>query len=148
VTARGHSLIDRELYLPAAWLADPDRCRQAHIPEGIGLQTKPELASNMLERLVQASVPIDWVVADCVYGSNLDLRTFLQARELAYVLAVPTSEPVEFLAATGRRREEAALVETDLADPPNWQRLSMRAANQRASALRLDSHPHAPSLPG
>jgi SRSO17 transposase len=125
VTARGHSLIDRDLYLPADWLADPQRCRQAHIPEGVRFQTKPELARSMVERLLQASVPIEWVVADCVYGSNLDLRTFLQTRELAYVLAVPTSEPVEFLAATGRRREEAALVETFLTDPPIWQRLSM-----------------------
>ncbi len=125
VTARGHSLIDRELYLPTDWLADPQRCRQAHIPEQMGFQTKPELARRMLERLLQASVPISWVVADCVYGSNLDLRTFLHARELAYVLAVPKSEPVEFLAATGRRREEAALVELFLKDPPSWQRLSM-----------------------
>jgi SRSO17 transposase len=79
----------------------------------------------MVERLVQASVPIEWVVADCVYGSNLDLRTFLQAQGLAYVLAVAKSEPVEFLAATGRRREEAALVESFLKDPASFQRLSM-----------------------
>lgn len=125
VTARGHSRISRELSLPADWLDDPQRCQQAHIPEEVRFQTKPELARSMVERLVQASVPLEWVVADCVYGSNLDLRTFVQARGLASVLAVPTSEPVEFLAATGRRREEAALVETDLADPPTRPRLSM-----------------------
>lgn len=125
VTARGHSLIDRELYLPADWLADPQRCRHAHLPERVRFQTKPELARSMVERLLQANVPIEWVVADCVYGGNLDLRMFLQARGLAYVLAVPASEPVEFLAATGRRREEAALGESHLADPPSWQRLSM-----------------------
>ena len=125
VTARGHCLIDRELYLPADWLDDPARCRQAHIPEKVHFQTKPELAGSMVERLLQASVPLVWVVADCVYGSNLDLRTFLHAHALAYVLAVPKSEPVEFLATTGRRREEAALVETYLVEPPTWQRLSM-----------------------
>ncbi|HJT56514.1 MAG TPA: IS701 family transposase [Ktedonobacteraceae bacterium] len=125
VTARGHCLIDRELYLPADWFDDPARCRQAHIPEEVRFQTKPELARSMVERLLQASVSLEWVVADCVYGSNLDLRTFLQAHELAYVLAVPKSEPVEFLAATGRRREEAALVESFLNEPPTWQRLSM-----------------------
>ncbi len=101
----------------------------------------------MGERLLQASVPLEWVVADCVYGSNLDLRTFLQARGLPYVLAVPTSEPVEFLAATGRRREEAALVETDLADPPTGASTLDEPGNQRSSSLRLDSHPHAPSVP-
>ena len=147
VTARGHSLIDRELYLPADWLDDPQRCQQAHIPEGVRFQTKPELARSMVERLLQASVPLEWVVADCVYGSNLDLRTFLQARGLPYVLAVPTSEPVEFLAATGRRREEAALVETFLNDPPTGASTLDEPGNQRSSSLRLDSHPHAPSVP-
>jgi SRSO17 transposase len=124
-TPRGHSLIDRELYLPADWLDDPQRCQQAHIPETVHFQTKPELARNMVQRLLQASGAIDWVVADCVYGSNLDLRTFLQEREVAYVLAVPKSEPVEFVAPTGRRREEAALVESFLASAPLFQRLSM-----------------------
>jgi SRSO17 transposase len=125
VTARGHSLIDRELYLPTNWLDDPERCRDAHIPERVHFQTKPELARSMLERLVQASVPLEWVVADTVYGGNLDLRAWLEAHAYHSVLAVPATEPVEFLAATGRRREEAALVETYLAAPPSWQRLSM-----------------------
>src|SRR5207253_2472036 len=30
----GHALIDRELYLPRSWTADPDRCRAAGVPEG------------------------------------------------------------------------------------------------------------------
>jgi SRSO17 transposase len=64
VTARGLSLIDRELYLPADWLDVPERCRHAHIPERVRFQTKPDLAGSMLERLLQASVPIEWVVAD------------------------------------------------------------------------------------
>src|SRR5581483_11659566 len=81
-TDRGHALIDRELYLPAEWLDDRKRCQQAHIPETRSFQTKPELARNMVERLVQARVPISWVVADCVYGGNLDLRTFLQDCQL------------------------------------------------------------------
>src|SRR5438552_9458706 len=33
VTAKGHTLIDRELYLPLDWTADPQRCQEASIPE-------------------------------------------------------------------------------------------------------------------
>ena len=40
---RGHALIDRELYLPAAWTEDPDRCSAAGIPEETEFATKPEL---------------------------------------------------------------------------------------------------------
>ena len=75
VTTRGHTLIDRELYLPLDWLADQDRCQAASIPQTVRFQTKPELAVQMMERIFQAAVPIAWVVADTVYGGNLDLRT-------------------------------------------------------------------------
>jgi SRSO17 transposase len=44
----------------------------------VRLQTKPELAQRMIERLWQAQIPICWVVADTVYGGNLDLRTWLE----------------------------------------------------------------------
>ena len=39
----GHALIDRELYVPRGWIADPDRCRGAGIPEEVGFATKPAL---------------------------------------------------------------------------------------------------------
>ncbi len=58
VTARGHTLIDRELYLPLDWLEDPARCRAAHIPESVRFQTKPELAVQMLERIWHAQIHI------------------------------------------------------------------------------------------
>jgi SRSO17 transposase len=88
VTAKGHALIDRELYLPLDWCEDRDRRRAAGIPESVRFQTKPELARRMLARLWNAQVPMAWVVADTVYGNNLDLRTWLEDRGYPYVLAV------------------------------------------------------------
>src|SRR5690242_11108443 len=40
ITARGHTLVDRELYLPAEWTQDPARCQAAGIPETARFQTK------------------------------------------------------------------------------------------------------------
>src|SRR5713226_6208931 len=125
VTARGHTLIDRELYLPLDWTEDRERCQAAGIPESVRFQTKPELARRMLARLWDAQVPLAWVVADTVYGGNLDLRNWLEAHQYPYVLAVPCNEPVGFQTPTGRRREEAALVETFVLHDGDWQRLSM-----------------------
>jgi SRSO17 transposase len=88
VTAKGHALVDRELYLPLDWCEDRDRCRSAGIPESVSFQTKPELAVQMIERLWNAAVPISWVVADTVYGGNLDLRRWLEAHGYPYVMAV------------------------------------------------------------
>ncbi len=58
VTAKGHTLIDRELYVPLDWYEDRQRCQAAHIPEMVRFQTKPELAVQMRERIFHAQLPI------------------------------------------------------------------------------------------
>jgi SRSO17 transposase len=93
-TDAGHGLIDRELYLPQGWLADPGRCRAAGVPDQVGFATKPELARVMLERALEAGVPAGWVTADEVYGGSPALRGWLETRQLPYVLAVKCTEPL------------------------------------------------------
>lgn len=144
VTARGHTLIDRELYLPLDWTEDLDRCQAAGIPDSVRFQTKPELARRMLARLWEAQIPIAWVVADTVYGSNLDLRTWLEDRGYPYVLAVACNEPLGIVTPDGvRRRVEAAQVETFLLAAQNWQRLSM---SEGSKGPRLFDWAHVPIL--
>src|SRR6266516_1397160 len=126
VSAKGHTLLDRELYLPFDWTEDPLRCQVAGIPASVRFQTKPELAVQMLERIFQAQIPIAWVVADTVYGGNLDLRTWLEAHGYPYVLAVACDEPVGIVTPEGgRRRVETREVEALLLHEQDWQRLSM-----------------------
>jgi SRSO17 transposase len=126
VTAKGHTLLDRELYLPFDWTEDPQRCQEAGIPASARFQTKPELAVQMLERLFQAQIPIAWVVADTVYGGNLDLRIWLEAHGSPYVLAVACDEPLGILTTDGRRqRVEVREVEALLLDAHEGPRLSM-----------------------
>jgi SRSO17 transposase len=126
VTAQGHTLIDRELYLPMEWCEDHERCRTAGIPESVRFQTKPEPAVQMLARWQQAQVPIAWVVADTVYGGNLDLGTWCEQQQYPYVLAVPCDEPVGIVTSDGRcRRVTVAEVEALLLTEQDWQRLSM-----------------------
>jgi SRSO17 transposase len=126
VTASGHALIDRELYLPLSWTQDPERCREADIPDSIRFQTKCELAIRMMERIWKEQVPITWVVADTVYGGNLDLRIWLETHQYSYVLAVPCAEAVGIRTPDGiRRRVEVWEVERLLLSAHDWQRLSM-----------------------
>src|SRR5205807_2629164 len=126
VTAHGHTLIDCGLYLPKEWIDDPDRCREAGIPETVRFQTKCELAREMIERIWKAQIPISWVVADTVYGSNLDLRIWLEAHGYWYILAVACDEPVGIRTFDRRRRlVEVREVEALLLQAQDWQRLSM-----------------------
>ena len=66
----GHALIDRELYLPAVWTSDPDRCAAAGIPEHREFSTKYELAQRMIERARAADTPFNWVTMDVTWPSN------------------------------------------------------------------------------
>src|SRR2546423_10458762 len=74
VAERVHALIDRELYLPQDWCADPARRLAAPIPEAVRFATKPELGQRMIERTKSAGLPIRWVVADTVYRHRPALR--------------------------------------------------------------------------
>ena len=60
----GHALIDRELYLPRSWTADPARCRAAGIPGTVEFATKPALARAMIARTLDAGVLAAWVTGD------------------------------------------------------------------------------------
>src|ERR687889_1579210 len=63
-SGKGHALIDRELYLPKAWIEDRDRCAEAGIGPEVEFRTKPELAVAMLTRALEAGVPAGWVTTD------------------------------------------------------------------------------------
>jgi SRSO17 transposase len=115
----GHTLLDRELYLPEEWTADRARCQQAGIPQDRRFATKPQLAQQMLHRALAAGVPAKWVTGDSVYGDDRRLRMWLEAQPQAYVLAVSGKEYVWL---SWRQRQ----VKTVLAALPEegWTRLS------------------------
>jgi SRSO17 transposase len=126
VSERGHTPIDMELYVPMQWINDRGRCREAGIPDTVGFQTKCELARVMIERIHKAKIPLSWIVADTVYGNNLDLRTWLEDHGYFFVLAVECREPAAIRTPDGVRREvEAQEVEALMIEAGAWQRLSM-----------------------
>lgn len=117
---RGHTFLDRALYLPASWTDDRDRCRAAGIPDEVAFATKPAQAQAMLERALDAGVPAAWVTADSVYGDVKYLRVWLEARPIGYVLAVSGKDTV-WEAGWRQRRIGAYLAEPP---PEGWARLS------------------------
>jgi SRSO17 transposase len=131
VTARGHCLIDRELYLPACWTQDRPRCQQAGIPHSVPFRTKPELAIRMLVRLRAAHLRASWVVADSVYGGNAGLREWLEAQGQAYVGMVACTEPIVLTLPDGSlRRIEAGALPALLPQSLSWSRLACRTGPQ------------------
>ncbi len=124
VTAQGHALIDRDLYLPQDWCADLPRRQAAHIPDTLTFATKPELAQRMIQRAQAAGLPIRWVVADTVYGHSAGLRDFLEEHGYAYALAVPSTEVVCVQTRSGLLRSSVASIAQQALRARDWQRLS------------------------
>src|SRR6266566_8392452 len=124
VTAQGHALIDRELYLPEDWCADPSRRQAAHIPEAVRFRTKPDLGQQMIGRAQVAGLPIRWVVADTVYGHSPDLRAFLEEHGFSYALAVPSIEVVCVQTRAGLLLADVASIAQQALRTRDWQPLS------------------------
>jgi SRSO17 transposase len=91
VSAKGHAVIDRRLYLPKAWTGDPQRLAAAHVPEDVPFATKPHLAVDMMEAAIDAGVPFSWVAADSVYGIGA-VEMGLRRAGKGYVLGVASTE--------------------------------------------------------
>lgn len=134
--ARGHAMIDRELYLPKSWTTDPDRLAEAGVPEDIEFATKPALATGMLIRALNAGVAARWAAGD--EGADPVLRAELQAHRVGYVLGIGCDRRIPTQAGLIRADEIAA-------DLPRraWQRLSAGAGakGQRYYDWALVSHP-------
>src|SRR3954462_11744910 len=87
VSRHGHAFIDRALYLPKVWTDDSVRMRAAHVPEGVGFATKPQIARRMIARAIAAKIPFCFVAADSVYGTG-EIETTLRKAGKGYVLGV------------------------------------------------------------
>jgi SRSO17 transposase len=88
-SAKGHTFMDRRLFLPQEWADDRDRRAEAGVPEGVIFRTKPELALEMLADAVTDRVPFRWVGGDSIYGNS---PTFVQGvRQLGKWYVLDTS---------------------------------------------------------
>jgi SRSO17 transposase len=118
-TDEGHTLIDRELYLPQEWTNDEPRCKLAHIPQGRPFYTKLELGQQMLERAFNRGFKATWVVADAAYGASYPLRKFLEDHHQPYVVAVPKTQSI----CRGWHKMPAQEV-LSLLKPDHWKKIS------------------------
>ena len=62
------------------------------MPEDVAFQTRPQLARRMLERAVESGVPFSWVTGDEIYGSDCDLRLWLERAGIPHLLAIKSNE--------------------------------------------------------
>jgi SRSO17 transposase len=125
VGARGYAPLDRQLYLPEEWAADPKRRKQCHVPEGVVFQERWRIGLALIERS-GAGLPFGWVAGDEEFGRASAFRAELRQRRLQYVLDVPANTLIRDLneePAPGKRR-------------PPWRRADAWAQAQPSSRWR------------
>lgn len=62
------ALVDGELFVPESWFDDPERCREAGMPEGLEFRTKGEMALDMIYRLRREGLHFAYTAFDAGYG--------------------------------------------------------------------------------
>lgn len=120
------ALVGEKLFLPESWAQDKKRCKIAGVPKAEqGHKTKPELALDIIDRLIGQGVEFDWVGGDGLYGHSSEFRQELERRELLFVLDVHKDEKV-------------------FIEKPNFVKSSSgrRPKHKQADPIRLDKYFH------
>ena len=91
VAGNFHALLDADLFVPKAWLADRERCEEAGIPEEVVYRPKWRIALDLLDHAVARGVLLRYVTADELYGRCGTFRSEVDELGLVYVVEVPCS---------------------------------------------------------
>ena len=118
-TPRGHTIIDRRLYLPKGWAADEERRELAGVPDEVEFATKPQLAAAMLTHAHAHArgFGAGFVAGDEVYGGR-DLRRTVRDLGMGYVMAVKHDHTVTLGPHTTTARKAVRLI-----GDGGWQRM-------------------------
>jgi len=87
VTPGGVAALDAQLFLTEERAADRKHRKKTHVPKEIKFQTKPEIAAEMIRRTrATEKVPLDWIIADSLYGASGDFLDALEAMQQNYMV--------------------------------------------------------------
>lgn len=128
VTPDFHALLDGDLYLPASWMEDPERRREAGIPEDVVFKPKWQIALDLVQRSCAEGVPLRWITADEFYGRAGEFRDGVAAAGLGYVVEIPSNltgwtraprvEPVGTVLGTGHTLKHGRVLEGERSARP------------------------------
>lgn len=86
--------IGLRLFLPEAWVADPERCRRAGVPEGMTHRPKWRIALDEIDRVIAAGATFGCVLADAEYGKAAAFRQALSERGRLWAVGVLPTQKV------------------------------------------------------
>ncbi len=84
------TILGWRLYLPESWIQDAERRAEAGIPDAVVFRTKWQLALELIDQALAWGLRGGVVLADAAYGEVTEFREGLEARELPYVVGIPS----------------------------------------------------------
>ena len=137
-------LVDRELFLPEAWVDDRRRRQVAGVPDDIGYRTMDHLAAQIVRRCAR-SLRVREVVAGRDFGRGQELRRAAEAVGVSSTVEMSDTQARHLEAAHGpdRRgvRERAPRERRALRSGPAWRRLPLTGSTQPGSAQPGSAQP-------
>ncbi len=122
-----------QLYLPRSWAEDARRRHKAGVPEEVEFATKPQIALQQLQRLLNEGAPKHCVLADAGYGIDYAFRQHLSGMGLPYVVGItsavvvwpPGMEPLPPKRYSGKGRPPVMPRRTATRQPVNVKALAL-----------------------
>lgn len=139
--------VSLRLFLPDAWVADPERCVRAGVPEAeVVARAKGEIALAELDRVRAAGARFGCVLADAGYGTSAVFRHGLDARGLSWAVGIVRNQKVypanvRLVPPGGRGRRLVPDAEPQAAEDIlaalRWKRVTWRRGTKGALAARF-----------
>lgn len=92
-SSHGYALIDKRLFIPEKWFTEDYalRRRKCELPERVTFKSKPGLAVEMLNNIVEKDqIPFKWFLADSIYGNSPEFIDAVEALGLRYFVSIPS----------------------------------------------------------
>jgi SRSO17 transposase len=117
---KGYTLLDGQLFVPECWFDEAHTAlrQEVGIPDAVTFLTKPQLAVQLIQAIMErATLPVQWVAADALYGDSPAFRDAISEVGLWYFTEVACSTLIW-------RRHPAVIV-------PPWSGKGRKPSKQR-----------------
>ena len=125
---RYKTLLAGDLFLPASWSDDRDRCRAAGIPDEVVHRPKWRVALGQYDQAHARGLTLSWLTFDEEYGKAHEFLAGLDQRRVRFVGEVPKSWSCRVeqpqAGQVGRRADEVVRTEQAFVGRP-WRRLRL-----------------------
>ena len=89
------SMVDARLFLTEDWCNDPDRCKEAGIPnKNRAFKTKLELALDIIRQQIENGVSFDYIGGDGYYGNDASLARAIDQMGYIYMLDIHSDQKI------------------------------------------------------